>query len=95
MSSNKLIYVSNSKLKGFGDVWNELLKYKVAILYKISLKQNQDFNSLLNQFLPEALKFKNIWEDDYILKDKKSSSTDSPNKITFKKPYKVKIVKSL
>ena len=47
-------------------IWKDLLKIKIKILYDLSVSKNIDFQTLINDELPDANKFKDIWENDYI-----------------------------
>ena len=71
--------ISSSQLENFECVWKELLKQKIDILYKISHEKNENFLSLMNQFLPEAFDYKNIWEDKYILPSNNLSENKTTN----------------
>ena len=60
--------VTNNQLKGFTEVWKQLLKQKVKIVFEISKEKNEDFLELLKEFVPEAFENEDLWKDEYILK---------------------------
>jgi len=62
-----MISISKDDLEGYNKVWHELLKRKVKILYDIALLKKVSFDDLINEFLPEATQYKDIWSQDYIM----------------------------
>jgi len=56
---------SNKQFKAFSDIWKELLKEKVHVVFMIANDQRVDFYKLLEEFIPEAFENRDIWEKDY------------------------------
>ena len=56
---------SNNQFKAFSDIWKELLKEKVNIIFKIANEKKVDFHKLLEEFIPEAFENRDIWEKNY------------------------------
>ena len=61
--------VTSKQLETYGDVWKQLLKHKIEIIYKISIDKKQNFKDLLTEFIPEAFDNKELWEDEYIINE--------------------------
>ena len=62
---NSIINITPTQLKNFGCVWKELLKQKVAIVHKVAKYKQVDFQSLIDEFIPEAMEYKEVWNDLY------------------------------
>ena len=58
--------ISEKDFSGYNKIWKEILKTKVKIIFDISKEKNENFIELLNELIPEANQYKNIWIDDYI-----------------------------
>lgn len=56
---------SDKQMKTFSDIWNELMKQKIKIIYEIAKEKREPFNNLLEEFVPEALDNKDLWISDY------------------------------
>ena len=63
------ININVEQLANFNEVWKELLKQKVKIVYEISKHKKCDFQELLKEVLPEAFIYAHIWKDQYIIHD--------------------------
>ena len=75
---NSIINITPTQLKNFGCVWKELLKQKVAIVHKVAKYKEVDFQSLIDEFIPEAMEYKEVWNDLYF--ENTSLSTHSQSK---------------
>jgi hypothetical protein len=58
--------VTSKQLDHFSHVWKEILKQKIKILYTISTDKKEDFEELIEEFVPEAFEHEELWRDDYI-----------------------------
>ena len=65
MSSN-IMDVTSKQLDSFSHVWKEILKQKIKILYSLSMDKEEDFESLIEEFVPEAFEHEDLWRHDYI-----------------------------
>jgi hypothetical protein len=62
--------ITSKQQENYNTVWFELLKQKVQIIYDIALFKKVDFIELLNEMIPEANNYKDLWEHKYIPKKK-------------------------
>ena len=85
--------ISPSQLLNFGEVWKELLKQKVGIIFTIANEKNVSFKGLLNEFIPEAFDNKDLWESNYILDNDESGSSAICN--TIQPPKKKLTIKKI
>ena len=88
-STDAVISINPVQLKGFNDVWKEILKQKVRIVYEISKHKEYNFEKLLKEVLPEALDNKSLWEDNYIKTNVSKSSGETSKKKSFKIKKKI------
>lgn len=58
-------YTKSAKVN-FENIWKDILKIKIKILYDVSNTKNIDFKELIKNELPEANEFKEIWEKDFV-----------------------------
>jgi hypothetical protein len=86
-----ILNVTSKQLETFGDVWKELLKQKINIIYKISIDKNEDFQKLLEEFVPEAFDNKELWENVYMINESKECVTESTENKYLKPKEKIKI----
>lgn len=56
---------TKSAQKNFEEIWKDLLKIKIKIIFNLSIQTNKNFIDLLENELPEAFEYKEIWEKDY------------------------------
>ena len=61
------IQLTDSSMKGFNHVWQQLLIIKVKVLYEIAQNKNCSFRELIDEFIPEAIQNRELWEKDYLL----------------------------
>ena len=64
---NNIISINSDDLDGFNNIWKKLLKQKVRIVYEIANDKKYDFNKLLEEVCPEAIKNRDLWENDFII----------------------------
>ena len=87
-----IMNITPKQLENFGSVWQQLLKQKVNIIYQISQHKKVNFEELLKEFIPEALDYKSLWEDNYLVKSETKQETKP--KLLFKKTIDNKVDKS-
>ena len=61
------IHLTDSSMKGFNHVWQQLLIIKVKVLYEIAQNKKCSFRELIDEFIPEAIENRELWEKDYLL----------------------------
>jgi len=74
----------------FESVYKELIRQKVGIIFKIAQEKNENFSDLLDEFVPEARDFSEVWQNEYIFENKKLNTNsvfteDTAKKLTLKK----------
>lgn len=86
---SEILELKGKDIKNFESVYKELIKQKVGIIYKIAQEKNENFSDLLDEFVPEARDFSEVWENEYIFESKKLNTNtvfteDTTKKLTKK-----------
>ena len=87
---NNILEIQGKDVKNFESVYKELIRQKVGIIYKIAQEKNENFINLLNEFVPEANDFSEVWENEYIFNNKNSNTKDKPKKLILNKKVVLK-----
>ena len=82
---SEILELKGKDIKNFESIYKELIKQKVGIIYKIAQEKNENFIHLLDEFVPEARDFSEVWEHEYIFESKKLNTNTVFTEDTTKK----------